>query len=87
MRYTYKTNGTCSSKIEFDIEGNRITNVSFTGGCNGSLKAIATLVDGWTVEQITGKCSGILCGGRRTSCADQLLCAVTRAVSEAGSAK
>ncbi len=52
MRYDYQTKGTCSTKISFDIEGNVVKNVQFTGGCNGNLKASSTLVDGMTVEDI-----------------------------------
>ena len=51
----------------------------FTGGCNGNLKAIPILIDGWTVEQIEEKCKGITCGRRPTSCADQLAKAVREA--------
>lgn len=72
MRYTYKTKGTCSTEIRLNIEGDRITDVSFTGGCNGNLKAIPALVDGLTVEEIEGKLSGITCGWKGTSCGDQL---------------
>ena len=79
MVYQYKTQDTCSQKIDFEIEGNIIKNVVFTGGCNGNLKAVAQLVDGCTVEQIEEKCKGITCGRRPTSCADQL----ARAVREA----
>lgn len=79
MKYTYKTQNTCSSEISLDIEGNVVHNIIFTGGCNGNLKAIPILVDGWTVEQIEEKCKGITCGRRPTSCADQLACAVREA--------
>ncbi len=79
MNYVYKTQDTCSSEISFDIEGNVIKNVVFTGGCNGNLKAIPILIDGWTVEQIEEKCKGITCGRRPTSCADQLALAVRAA--------
>lgn len=79
MKYTYQTKGTCSSKIEFEINGNVITDVQFTGGCNGNLKAVRSLVDGLTVEQIEQKLSGIKCGFKNTSCGDQL----ARAVREA----
>lgn len=72
MEYTYKTQDTCSSEIKLKIDGNRVTNISFTGGCNGNLKAIPLLVDGWTVEEIEKKLSGVICGRRPTSCADQL---------------
>lgn len=50
-----------------------ITNISFTGGCNGNLKAIPLLVDGWTVEEIERKLSGVTCGRRPTSCEISLL--------------
>ena len=79
MRYKYKTKGTCSSQIEFDINGNVITNVTFTGGCNGNLQAVRSLVDGLTVEQIESKIQGIKCGMKGTSCPDQLAKAVREA--------
>ncbi len=79
MRYTYKTKGTCSSQIEFDINGDVITNVAFTGGCNGNLKGICSLVDGLTVEQIETKLKGTKCGFKPTSCPDQLSIAVREA--------
>ena len=82
MRYTYRTNGTCASKIEFDINDNTITNIAFTGGCNGNLKALSKVLDGWTVEQIEEKLKGNLCGFRSTSCADQLALAVRKASEE-----
>ena len=79
MEYIYKTQNTCSSEIKLELEGNVVRNVVFTGGCNGNLKAIPILVDGWTVEQIEEKCKGITCGRRPTSCADQLAVAVREA--------
>jgi uncharacterized protein (TIGR03905 family) len=79
MRYDYQTENTCSQLISFDIDGDVITNIAFVNGCNGNLKAISALVDGWTVEQIENKVKGITCGRRPTSCADQL----ARAVREA----
>ena len=82
MRYRYRTSGVCASQIEFDIEGDKIKNVSFMGGCNGNLKAISTLVDGMSVEEIERKLSGNTCGWKNTSCADQLAKAVRRAYEE-----
>ena len=76
MNYSYKTRDVCSQQINFDIENGVITNVSFTGGCNGNLKAISKLVDGMTVEEIEEKLKGNTCGFRSTSCADQLAIAV-----------
>ena len=79
MEYIYTTHDTCSQSISFDIDGDVIRNVVFTGGCNGNLKAIPILIDGWTVDQIEAKCKGITCGRRPTSCADQLAIAVREA--------
>ena len=76
MIFRYKPENTCSTEIAFDLEGNVVTNIEFTGGCNGNLKAIAALVDGWTVEEIESKVAGITCGRRPTSCSDQLAKAV-----------
>lgn len=83
MAYTYKTKGVCSTQISFDVDGDRITNVSFTGGCNGNLKAISKLVDGMTADEIAGKLKGNTCGFRDTSCADQLAKAVLEAAGKA----
>ena len=82
FHFDYKTQDTCSQLISLDIDGDRVHNVSFTGGCNGNLKAIPILVEGMTIEQIEEKLSGVLCGRRPTSCADQLTKAV-RAAYEA----
>ena len=79
MQYTYKTQFVCSPEIFFDLNGNVVTNIRFTGGCNGNLKAISKLVNGWTVEQIESKIRGNTCGRRPTSCADQLAKAVLQA--------
>lgn len=79
MQYNYKTSGTCSQLINFDIDNDVITNIEFIGGCNGNLKAISKLCDGMTVDQIESKLLGNLCGMRQTSCADQLAKAVRKA--------
>ena len=80
MEYIYTTENTCARNIKVEINGNVVTNIEFLGGgCNGNLKAIPKLVDGWTVEMIEEKLQGITCGRRPTSCADQL----ARAVREA----
>ena len=76
MTYRYKTEMTCSSEITFDLDGDVVTNIAFTGGCNGNLKAISKILDGWTVDQIVEKLEGNTCGRRPTSCADQLARAV-----------
>ncbi len=82
MEYVYKTNMVCSQEIHFNIDGNVISNISFVGGCNGNLKAISKLVDGWTVEKIEEYLKGNTCGRRPTSCADQLAIGVRQAYNE-----
>ncbi|MBQ1675330.1 MAG: TIGR03905 family TSCPD domain-containing protein [Oscillospiraceae bacterium] len=82
MDYTYNTQMTCSSQIKFHIEDDVITNIQFIGGCNGNLKAIAKLVNGWTVDKIESYLRGNTCGPRPTSCADQLAIAVRTAYNE-----
>ena len=79
MRYTYKPQYVCAQQIDFDLEGDKVTNIKFTGGCNGNLKAISKLLEGQTVEYIEQKLRGNLCGMKGTSCADQLAIAVRQA--------
>lgn len=79
MEYAYRTKGVCSSEIRFELEGNIVKNVRFLGGCNGNLKAISKLIDGWEAQKVISILEGNSCGGRPTSCADQL----TRALKAA----
>jgi len=83
MRYVYKTQGTCSTEIQFDINNNVITDISFKNGCNGNLKAISALADGLTAGEIINKCKNIICGeglkSKGTSCAAQLAIAAEKA--------
>ncbi len=72
----YKTNGTCSSMIDIEIDGDIIRSVSFTGGCNGNLKGISSLVGGMKVDDAISKLKGIKCGMKNTSCPDQLATAL-----------
>ncbi len=70
---TYKTKGVCSSTISFDMDDeNRIHNLSFTGGCNGNLKAIGKLCEGMDAKSVADILRGNTCGFKNTSCADQL---------------
>ena len=79
MHYEYQTQNTCATLIEMDINGGVVTNIRFTGGCNGNLKAIPILVDGMTADDIAAKLTGLTCGRRPTSCGDQLAKAVLAA--------
>ncbi len=73
----------CAQEIHFHLEDDVVTQIAFIGGCNGNLKAISKLVDGWTVSQIEEKLLGNTCGRRPTSCADQLAKAVRQAYEQA----
>ena len=68
----YKTQGTCSREIHFDVENNKLKNVSFVGGCNGNLKGIGLLVEGMDIDDVIKRVEGVSCNGRPTSCPDQL---------------
>ena len=57
----YKTKGTCSTNIHFEVEDGKVKNVSFTGGCNGNLKGISALVEGMKVEDVIDKLEGTTC--------------------------
>ena len=70
--YEFKTSGTCSQRILFDIEDGKVRNVKFIGGCNGNLKGIAALVEGMDVDTVIERVQGATCGMKKTSCPDQL---------------
>ena len=79
MQFEYKTKGTCSQMIFFEIEDNKLTNVQYIGGCNGNLKGISALVEGMDVDEVIARLEGTKCGMKDTSCPDQL----ARALKEA----
>ena len=81
MQYEYKTKGTCSQRIFFDVEEGKVKNVQFVGGCNGNLKGIAALVEGMSVEDVISRVEGIRCGMKATSCPDQLAKALKKAMA------
>lgn len=68
----YKTSGTCSSAIDFEVEDGIVKNVKFIGGCNGNTQGISKLVEGMPVEEVISRLEGIRCGFKSTSCPDQL---------------
>ena len=72
MKKVYQTQGTCSKFIEFDVEDGIVNDVVFYGGCNGNLQGIARLVKGMKVDDVIFRLEGINCGGKGTSCPDQL---------------
>lgn len=79
MEYKYKTKGTCSAEISFDLNNNIVTNIKFLGGCPGNTNALSKVLDGQTADFIIDKLLGNQCGMRGTSCADQLCKAIIEA--------
>lgn len=79
MQFEYKTKGTCSQRIIFELENNIVKNVQFIGGCNGNLKGISSLVEGMDVDEVISRIEGIHCGMKSTSCPDQLSVALKEA--------
>ena len=78
----YKTKGTCSVEINFDVIDGRLHDVKFTGGCNGNLKGIAKLITGMKLEDIISRIEGVKCGFKKTSCPDQIACALKAYLNE-----
>jgi len=79
IMHTYKTNGVCSSEINFELRDGKVYSVSFKNGCNGNLKAVGILTEGMDAGELVKKLKGLRCGKRETSCADQLATAVAQA--------
>ena len=82
--YQYKTKGTCSQMIYFDLEDGKVKNVSFLGGCNGNLKGISRLVEGKPAAEVQQLLAGTTCGLKGTSCPDQLATAIGQALAYKG---
>lgn len=71
--YSYKTSGTCSQQINYDIVDGKVHNVTFVNGCPGNLKAIGILVEGLPVEEVAAKLRGIHCGDQLAQALEQHL--------------
>ena len=83
MKYTYYTQGTCSSQIDFDIDDQGILrDVTFYGGCHGNLQGISILVRDMPASDVIAKLQGIRCGYKNTSCPDQLANALRQALAK-----
>lgn len=80
MKYTYTPRGVCSAQVEFEIEDGIVHNVKFTRGCHGNTQGIGKLCEGMTAAEVVERLDGIDCGGRGTSCPDQLAKAIKDAV-------
>ena len=79
MQFEYKTKGTCSQMIFFEVEDGKVYNVRFMGGCNGNLQGIGKLVEGMEIDEVIRRVDGIHCGPKPTSCPDQLATALKQA--------
>lgn len=77
MKYSYRPKGVCSMEIQLDVENDIINDVKFIGGCNGNTQGISVLCKGRNVGEVINLLGGINCGGRGTSCPDQLAKALT----------
>ena len=82
MQYEYKTKGTCSQRILFEIEDGKLHNVQYIGGCNGNLKGIGSLVEGMDADEVVTRLEGTTCGFKATSCPDQLAKAIKEALNK-----
>lgn len=72
MMIQYQPQGVCSRLIQLEIENDKIGAAQFVGGCNGNTKGICSLIIGMNVDDVIQRLSGITCGGKPTSCPDQL---------------
>jgi len=80
--YRYFPKGVCSQMMEIELDGDTIKKVVITGGCNGNLKGICSLVEGMKVDDAISKMEGTTCGFKPTSCPDQLAKALREAKEE-----
>ena len=81
MTIDYKTRGVCSTRMVIDVEGDTVQSVKIFNGCDGNLQGISRLVEGMKVTDAISKLEGIRCGGKPTSCPDQLAQALKQAVN------
>lgn len=79
MTLRFKPKGVCSREMIVNWEGDTITSVDVVGGCSGNLQGISRLVAGMKLDDAIERMAGIRCGGKATSCPDQLSQALTQA--------
>lgn len=80
----YKPKGTCSREIHIELTDGIITTIEIIGGCNGNLSGLSALLVGMRAEEAIEKMRGIDCGGRGTSCPDQISVALEEALAAEG---
>ncbi|MEG0765728.1 MAG: TIGR03905 family TSCPD domain-containing protein [Pseudoflavonifractor sp.] len=83
MTIRFKPQGVCSHKMVVEIEDGVVKSLEVSGGCSGNLQGISKLVAGMKAEEVVARLSGIRCGGKATSCPDQLARALQAALAEA----
>ena len=76
----YQPQGVCSRLMRIEVDDGVVTSLQVMGGCNGNLQGIAKLVEGRKVEDVIARLEGIRCGGKPTSCPDQLAQALKTAL-------
>lgn len=72
MVIDYQPQGVCSRQMRIEVENGIVKSFQVMGGCHGNLQGIGKLVEGMKVEEVIRKLDGIRCGGKPTSCPDQL---------------
>lgn len=80
MTIEYTPKGVCSRKITVEVEDGIVKSVVFTGGCNGNTQGVARLAQGMKMEDVIARLENVDCGGRGTSCPDQLAKALKQAL-------
>ena len=83
MEFTYTPHGVCSRQILLELDGNKVSNVRFIGGCSGNTQGVSRLAEGRPVEEVVKLLGGIRCGMKATSCPDQLSYALEEALAAA----
>lgn len=72
MTHTRKNRGVCSQSTTVTLDGDIIQNIEVSGGCNGNLSGICSLLTGMPAADAIGRLRGIRCDFKKTSCPDQI---------------
>ncbi len=80
--YSFTPSGVCAQQIIFAINDGTVKDVVFYGGCSGNLQGVSRLIEGMQVEEAIFKLRGITCGGKVTSCPDQLALALEAGIKK-----
>ena len=80
MTINYQPQGVCSRQMIIEVEEGLVKSLQVIGGCHGNLQGISKLVEGMKVEDVIARLEGVRCGGKPTSCPDQLAQALKQAM-------